>query len=85
MQKGNATVGWMTAVLGSMTIAIKAQTSLSHAAIRCNIVKTESATTGRGCIYGIEFPSSHLGNVRIILRNAHINVRHYLTERGDIL
>jgi hypothetical protein len=66
----------MVAVVGSMTAAQRAQRALLGAAIRADIVKSDSES-GRGCGYGVAFPSVQHGNVTAILRAAHVNVRQY--------
>lgn len=74
MRKANGG-GTTVAVLGSMTTAMTAQRALASAAIRCEVVKVDSG--GRGCGYGVAFPSVQHGNVTAILSAAHINVRRY--------
>ena len=68
-------LGAMVAVVGGMTAALSAQRALAMAAIRTDIINED--TGGRGCGYGVVFPSSQYANVRTILSNAHINVRRY--------
>lgn len=67
--------GTTVAVLGSMTAAMAAQRALASAAIRSEIIKQDGG--GRGCSYGVVFPSVQRGNVSAILSSAHINVRRY--------
>ncbi len=67
-----------TAVIGSMTMAMKAQSALSDAAIRANIAKISSSETHNGCAYGVDFPCTQSSNVRMILSRAGIRVRQYL-------
>ena len=47
----------MVAVTGSMTAALRAQRALASAAIRAEIVKSDSES-GRGCGYGIAFAAN---------------------------
>ena len=70
--------GLCTAVVGSMTQAMRAQTVLSEAAIRATLTKISSAKTHNGCAYGVDFPCTQSGNVRMILDRAGIRVREYL-------
>lgn len=70
--------GICTAVIGSMTQAMKAQTLLSEAAIRCSITKISSAETHNGCAYGVDFPCLQSANVRMVLERGGIRVRQYL-------
>ncbi len=67
-----------TAVIGSMTGAMKAQTVLSEAAIRTSLVKISSAGTTGGCAYGVDFPCTQSANVRMVLERAGVRVREYL-------
>ena len=70
--------GLCTAVIGSMTQAMKAQATLSEAAIRATLTKISSSRTMGGCAYGVDFPCTQSGNVRMILDRAGIRVREYL-------
>ena len=70
--------GLCTAVIGSMTQAMKAQSILSEAAIRGTLTKISSSRTMGGCAYGVDFPCTQSGNVRMILDRAGIRVREYL-------
>ena len=70
--------GLCTAVVGSMTQAMRAQTVLSEAAIRTTLTKISSAKTHNGCAYGVDFPCTQSGNVGMILERAGIRVREYL-------
>ena len=67
-----------TAVVGSMTMAMKAQSVLSEAAIRSGIAKISSSDTHNGCAYGVDFPCTQSANVRTVLSHAGIRVRQYL-------
>ena len=67
-----------TAVIGSMTMAMKAQSVLSEAAIRASIAKISSSEARGGCAYGVDFPCTQYANVRTILSHADIRVRQYL-------
>ena len=71
-------VGTCTAVIGSMTQAMKAQSALSEAAIRSSIVKVSSAKTTGGCAYGVDFSCTQSANVRTVLERGGIRVREYL-------
>ena len=67
-----------TAVIGSMTQAMKAQTLLADAAIRCTMTKISSAETHNGCAYGVDYPCLQQANVRMVLERGGIRVRQYL-------
>ena len=73
-----ATVGLCTAVVGSMTQAMRARSVLAEAAIRATLTKISSSKTHNGCAYGVDFPCPQSGNVRMILDGAGIRVREYL-------
>ena len=74
----SGSAGLCTAVVGSMTQAMRAQTVLSEAAIRSTLTKISSAKTHNGCAYGVDFPCAQSGNVRAVLERAGIRVREYL-------
>lgn len=75
---GGHTTGICTAVIGSMTQAMKAQSILAEAAIRASLTKISSSKTTGGCAYGVDFPCTQSGNVRTILERAGVRVREYL-------
>lgn len=77
-QDASLSVGICTAVIGSMTQAMKAQSVLSEAAIRTGITKISSSQTHNGCAYGVDFPCTQSGNVKTVLNRAGIKVREYL-------
>ena len=70
--------GICTAVIGSMTGAMKAQNALAEAAIRAHISKISSSGAAGGCAYGVDFPCTQSGNVRTVLDRAGVRVREYL-------
>ena len=70
--------GTCTAVIGSMTQAMKAQTALAEASIRASVTKISSTKTQTGCVYGLDFPCRQENNVRQVLQDAKIPVRQYL-------
>lgn len=67
-----------TAVTGSMTKAMKAQRALSAHALRSNVIKVSRSSAKHGCTYGVEFDCALLGNVRVILDKADIEVTEYI-------
>ena len=67
--------GVCTAIVGSMTQAMRARDALGEAAIRATVVKVSSSATHNGCAYGVEFPCVQQANVRDVLRSASITVR----------
>ena len=67
-----------TAVLGSMTIALKAQKALAKQAIRAEAVKISRPVSNKGCIYGLKFDCALMGNVREALDSADIKVEEFL-------
>lgn len=78
IDQGAMTPTVCTAVVGSMTMAMKAQTALSEAAIRSGIAKISSSDTHNGCAYGVDFSCTQSANVRTVLSHAGIRVRQYL-------
>ena len=65
------------AELGSVTYAMKAQRALAEAAIPSTVVKAESSSSRRGCVYGIRFSCLQENNVRTVLANARIPVKEW--------
>ena len=70
--------GTCTAVLGSMTQAMRAQSILAEAAIRSVVVKVSSAGSTGGCAYGVDFPCTQMSNAKTVLNGAGMRVREYL-------
>ena len=70
--------GTCTAVLGSMTLAMRAQALLAEAAIRSAVGKVSSAKGTGGCAYGVDFPCTQTSNVATVLQAAGIRVREYV-------
>ena len=73
-----ASAGICTAVIGSMTLAMRAQSLLAEAAIRASVVKVSSSQSRNGCAYGVDFPCTQTANVRAVLSAAGVRVREYL-------
>ena len=65
------------AVIGSMTQAMRAQKVLSGAAVRAEVIKVDSALTGKGCAYAVSYSCLQADHVKMILKNAGIRVRSY--------
>ena len=70
--------GTCTAVIGSMTQAMRAQSILAEAAIRAAVVKVSSAKSTGGCAYGVDFPCTQMSNATTVLNRAGVRVREYL-------
>ena len=68
------------AEIGSVTYAMKAQAALGAAAIPSTVVKSESSSSRRGCVYGIRFSCQQENNVRTVLATARIPVRKWSGE-----
>ncbi len=66
-----------TAVLGSLTKALKAQRTLAKHAVLANVIKISRKSAEKGCSYGIEFACELTGNVKEILASAGIDVKEY--------
>lgn len=65
------------AVIGSMTQAMRAQRALANAAVRAEVIKADSAVTGRGCAYAVSYSCLQSDHVKMILKDAGIRVRRY--------
>ena len=70
--------GTCTAVIGSMTQAMRAQSILAEATIRAVVVKVSSAKSTGGCAYGVDFPCTQMSNAKTVLNQAGVRVREYL-------
>ena len=70
--------GTCTAVIGSMTLTIKAQNALAAASVRTSVTKISSGSARTGCAYGLIFPCIQQKNVTEILSSAGIRVRKIL-------
>ena len=70
--------GSCSAVIGSMTQAMRAQNALAEAAIRAVVVKVSSAKSTGGCAYGVDFPCTQMSNAKTILSHAGVRVREFL-------
>lgn len=70
--------GTCTAVLGSMTLTLKAQNALAAASVLTSVTKISSGSTRDGCAYGLVFPCIRRENVTEILSRAGIRVRAIL-------
>lgn len=73
-----------TAIIGSMTTALKAQKTLIGASIRSTVVKLDSSVTHRGCAYGLAFDCNQYSNIRYILESSNIRVSRYLMGGGSM-
>lgn len=65
------------AIIGSMTQAMRAQKVLANAAVRAEVIKVDSALTGKGCAYAVSYSCLQADNVKTILKSAGIRVRNY--------
>ena len=70
--------GTCTAVIGSMTGAMRAQSILAEAAIRAVVVKVSSSKNTGGCAYGVDFPCTQMNNAQTVLNRSGVRVREYL-------
>ena len=73
----NSTKG-CTAVIGSVTGAMRAQSALAKAAIPTNVIKEE---TPRGCVYSLSFSCAQTNNIRTVLEHERIRVREWNTTK----
>ena len=65
------------AIIGSMTQAMRAQKALANAAVRAEVIKVDSALTGKGCAYAVSYSCLQADHVKMILKGAGIRVRGY--------
>ena len=68
------------AVMGTLTGAQKASRALANAAIPSSVVKIDSSSGTRGCVWGIGFACNQAENVRSVLSSSGINVRSWRTN-----
>ncbi len=71
-----------TAVIGSLTLALKAQKAMASSAIHATVVKLDSSVTNRGCAYGIEYDCNQDSNVRAIMNSSGIKVARFVRGGG---
>lgn len=69
------------ATMPSMTLAFKAEKTLTAVGIPCEIISLLPGESKRGCAYGLLFACETERRVRALLRGAHIPVSQYL-KRG---
>lgn len=81
--QNNSNRGCIAAV-SSVTLAIKAQRTLSSSGIPSEVISLTADQTRRGCAYGLEFSCAEESNVRTLLRTAHIPVSQYLKKGGTV-
>jgi len=70
-----------SAVLGTLTLAQKAQKALSSAAIPTSISKSDTSSLHRGCVWSVNFSCNQQENVRAVLASAGIKVKAW--SNGD--
>ena len=72
--------GECSAAIGSVTQAQKAQAALAAAAIPSTVVKWESSSRLRGCVYGVRYSCQQQRNVETVLSSARIAVKQWTEE-----
>ena len=72
--------GGCRAEIGSVTQAMQAQKVLASAAIPSTVIKLETSSLRRGCVYGLRFSCLQEKNVRHVLSSARISVKKWDTE-----
>ncbi len=72
-----------SAVMGTLTMAQKAQKALARAAIPASVGKIHSSESHRGCAWSVGFSCNQLQNVQSVLASAGINVKSW-EEKYDI-
>lgn len=68
--------------VGSVTYAEKAMRALAKAAIYSEVIKLESGSRGKGCVYGLELACSQLENAKTVLRSVGIKTKDLSGESG---
>lgn len=76
--RSNSSDGHCTALIGSMTLSMKARTALAREAIPSSTVKVNSSSTRHGCAYGVSFDCAQAQNVQIILDRVGIPIKELL-------
>lgn len=71
-----------TAAIGSLTLAMKAQSALDNIRVNGKIVKLDPSMTRRGCAYGIEYSCDDHKAVRSAFNMANISVSSYIKGGG---
>lgn len=71
-----------TAAIGSLTLAMKAQSALDNSRVNGKIVKLDPSMTRRGCAYGIEYSCDDHKAVRSAFNMANISVSSYIKGGG---
>ncbi len=74
-----------TAAMGSLTIALKANSVLNGAGLNNKVVKLEPSMTKKGCAYGIEFFCDDYKRVRSAFSANKISASTYLKGTGGTL
>lgn len=69
-----------SAAIGSVTQAMKAQKALASAAIPSTVIKWESSSRLRGCVYGVQYSCQQQRNVETVLASARIAVKQWNDE-----
>ncbi len=82
MEKNYEKYNVCSAAVGSLTAAQKAQKVLSSAAIPSRLVKSETASSRRGCVWGVSFSCNQRQNVTSVFNGAGVKVRSW-EERGE--
>ena len=77
MERKNYRRGECSAVMGTLTVAQKAQRVLGAAAIPTGLGKSESSSSHRGCVWSITFSCNQRQNVATVLANAGIHVKSW--------
>ena len=67
--------GECTLAVGSVTQAMKARDALATAAIPSTVMKLDTSSLRRGCVYGIAFSCQQENNVRTVLAAARISIK----------
>lgn len=69
-----------SAVMGTLTGAQKASKALAGAAIPSSVIKIDSPSGARGCVWGVSFSCNQTENVKSVLSSSGIGVRSWRTN-----
>ena len=72
-----------SAVLGTLTLAQKAQRALASAAIPSSVIKSDASSLHRGCVWSVNFSCNQKENVRTVLSAANVKVKAW-SDGDDI-
>lgn len=67
--------GVCSAVIGSVTQAMRAQRLLVGGRVMARVIKADPRETGKGCAYAVSYPCAQAEEARELLRRGGIRIR----------